>query len=255
MPARRPTDADERLRYELEVVDADRLRQLHPHRARDRACSPAAQGIRMGVRGSAAASLILYCLGVTDIDPLKRQPGLRALPQPRAPARRPTSTSTSPTTAATRCCASPPNRYGADRVAQIITFGTLGAKAADPRRRPRPGHDLRRHRPRRAPDPQRAAHDARPRAERERGAARRLRGRRAGAQPGRLRRSSSRASRATPAPTPPASSSAREPLVEHLPLARPARGDAPGACRRRSTRWSRSRRSACSRWTSSASPT
>ena len=29
------------------------------------------RGILMGVRGSAAASIILYCLGITDIDPLE----------------------------------------------------------------------------------------------------------------------------------------------------------------------------------------
>ena len=30
-------------------------------------------GIRMAIRGSAAASIILYCLGVTEIDPLEHR--------------------------------------------------------------------------------------------------------------------------------------------------------------------------------------
>src|SRR5690606_31444549 len=87
------------------------------------------QSMRVGVRGSAAASLILYCLGVTDIDPLKSNLVFERflnLERPEAPdvdfdypdERR---------DAVLRFVA---NRYGSDRVAQIITFGTLGAKAA-----------------------------------------------------------------------------------------------------------------------------
>src|SRR4029077_12309244 len=85
--------------------------------------------IRMGVRGSAAASLVLYSLDVTDIDPLanrlvfERFLNLERHEMPdvdmdfaddsREEMIRYTS-----------------DKYGADRVAQIITFGTLGAKAA-----------------------------------------------------------------------------------------------------------------------------
>ena len=85
--------------------------------------------ILFGVRGSAAASIVLYCLGITDIDPLahnlvferflnverkempdidldfqddRREEAIQYMAQ----------------------------KYGAERVAQIITFGTLGARAA-----------------------------------------------------------------------------------------------------------------------------
>ena len=83
----------------------------------------------MAVRGSAAASIILYRLGVTDIDPLEhslvfeRFLNLERREMPDvdidfADDRRDEMI---------RYAA---ERYGPDRVAQIITFGTLGAKAA-----------------------------------------------------------------------------------------------------------------------------
>jgi len=87
------------------------------------------QGILTTVRGSAAGSLVLYALGVTDVDPLQyRLPFERFLNLERV---------------------TPPDidvdfmdsrrdeviryvieRYGIDRVAQIITFGTMGARQA-----------------------------------------------------------------------------------------------------------------------------
>ncbi|MBI5949354.1 MAG: DNA polymerase III subunit alpha [Chloroflexi bacterium] len=86
-------------------------------------------GIRMGVRGSAAASLVLYSLGVTDIDPVanrlvfERFLNLERREMPDvdfdfADDRR------------DEMIRFAYERYGSDRVAQIITFGTLGAKAA-----------------------------------------------------------------------------------------------------------------------------
>src|SRR3990170_6812262 len=62
--------AEERLRYELEVVRATGFTN-YVHIVREIAVFARGQGMRMGVRGSAAASLILYCLCETDIDPLK----------------------------------------------------------------------------------------------------------------------------------------------------------------------------------------
>ena len=83
----------------------------------------------MAVRGSAAACIILYCLGVTDIDPLEHRLVFerflnlerREMPDVDldfADDRRDEMI---------RYAA---EKYGHDRVAQIITFGTLGAKAA-----------------------------------------------------------------------------------------------------------------------------
>ena len=87
------------------------------------------QGIQMALRGSAAASIILYCLGVTDIDPLEHRlvferflnierKEMPDVDMDFAEDRRDEMI---------RYAA---ERYGHDRVAQIITFGTLGAKAS-----------------------------------------------------------------------------------------------------------------------------
>jgi len=117
-----------RLEYELSVVQqtgfSDYILVVH-----DFAQFARKQGILMAVRGSAAASIILYCLGVTDIDPLAYRLVFerflnverRELPDVDldfAEHRR---------DEVIRYAA---QKYGYDRVAQIITFGTMGAKAA-----------------------------------------------------------------------------------------------------------------------------
>jgi DNA polymerase-3 subunit alpha len=88
------------------------------------------QGIAVGPgRGSSAGSLVAYCLGITNIDPIRYgllferflNPERVSMPDMDidfADDRR---------DAVIHYVA---NRYGRDRVAHIITFGTLGAKAA-----------------------------------------------------------------------------------------------------------------------------
>ncbi|HLF71804.1 MAG TPA: DNA polymerase III subunit alpha [Dehalococcoidia bacterium] len=119
---------DDRLRHELDVVRETGFTN-YIHIVREIAMFARGQNMRMGVRGSAAASLILYCLGVTDIDPLRT--GLvferflnRERPEP------PDVDFDFPDDRRDEVLRFVANRYGADRVAQIITFGTLGAKAA-----------------------------------------------------------------------------------------------------------------------------
>ena len=87
------------------------------------------QEILFGVRGSAAASVVLYCLGITDVDPMaynlvferflnferKEMPDIDMDFQDD---RR------------DEVLRYVIDRYGSDRVAQIITFGTMGPKAA-----------------------------------------------------------------------------------------------------------------------------
>jgi DNA polymerase-3 subunit alpha len=117
-----------RLDYELDVVRqtgfADYILVVH-----DFAREARERGILMAVRGSAAASIILYALGVTDIDPLEHRLVFerflnverREMPDVDidfAEDRRDEMI---------RYAA---EKYGEDRVAQIITFGTLGAKAS-----------------------------------------------------------------------------------------------------------------------------
>ena len=88
-------------------------------------------GIRVGPgRGSGAGSIVAYSLGITDLDPDLPRPGVRALPQPRRVSPCRTSTSTSTSARRGDVIRYVTERYGDDRVAQIITYGTIKAKAA-----------------------------------------------------------------------------------------------------------------------------
>ena len=118
----------ERLRYELHVVEETGFVE-YLLIVSDIAAFAKSRKIPMGVRGSAAASIILYCLGVTDIEPMQyklvfeRFLNLERREMPDvdfdfADERR---------EEVIRYVA---ERFGRDRVAQIVTFGTLGAKAA-----------------------------------------------------------------------------------------------------------------------------
>ena len=87
------------------------------------------QNILFGVRGSAAASLVLHCLGITEIDPItyglvfERFLNIERKEMPDVDLdfeddRR------------DEVIHYVSQKYGQDHVAQIITFGTLGARAA-----------------------------------------------------------------------------------------------------------------------------
>ncbi len=124
-----PAEAAERIDYELRVIDEmgfnayflivwDLIRYANE------------QGIRTGPgRGSAAGSIVAYCLGITKLDPLEYgliferflNPGRRQMPdidmdfdeRYRGDV--------------IRYCA---ERYGSDHVAQIITFSTIKGRQA-----------------------------------------------------------------------------------------------------------------------------
>jgi DNA polymerase III subunit alpha len=87
------------------------------------------QGIMFGVRGSAAGSIVLYCLGITESDPLahrlvfERFLNLERLEMPDIDMDFQDDRRDEVIAYATQ-------KYGQDHVAQIITFGTLGARAA-----------------------------------------------------------------------------------------------------------------------------
>ncbi len=86
-------------------------------------------GIFYGVRGSAAASLVLYCLEITDINPIDY--GLvfeRFLNIERR--EMPDIDLDFQDDRRDEMLAYVNARYGTDHVAQIITFGTMGARAA-----------------------------------------------------------------------------------------------------------------------------
>ena len=125
---RATTEAEERMKYELEVIRQTQFANYFlvvwdicdfVHR----------NGIMMAVRGSAAASVALYCLGITDVDPLEyRLVFERFLNLERK--EMPDIDMDFQDDRRDEVLHYVIDRYGSDRVAQIITFGTMGAKAA-----------------------------------------------------------------------------------------------------------------------------
>ena len=121
-------DAEQRLKYELEVIHYTQFANyflvvwdiIHFVRR---------SNILFGVRGSAAASVALYCLGITDVDPLEyRLVFERFLNIERK--EMPDIDMDFQDDRRDEVLHYVIDRYGSDKVAQIITFGTMGAKAA-----------------------------------------------------------------------------------------------------------------------------
>ena len=121
-------ELQQRLTYELDVLKQTGFTD-YMYVVKEIADFARKSNIKMGVRGSAAASLVLYVLKVTDIDPVENRLVFerflnlerREMPDVDfdfADDRR------------DEMIRFAYERYGKDRVAQIITFGTLGAKAA-----------------------------------------------------------------------------------------------------------------------------
>jgi DNA polymerase III subunit alpha len=116
-----------RLTYELDVIEQTGF-SSYMLIVRDFSDFARERKIPFGVRGSAAASIVLYSLGITDIDPLanrlvfERFLNLERREMPDidmdfADDRR------------SEVIDYVAKKYGHDHVAQIITFGTMGAKA------------------------------------------------------------------------------------------------------------------------------
>jgi DNA polymerase-3 subunit alpha len=117
-----------RLEYELDVIQKTGFSSYFLL-VREFAQFTRDEGIYFGVRGSAAGSLVSYCLGITDVDPLEydltfeRFLNIERIAMPDIDmdfedARR------------DEVIKWVTEKYGSDHVAQIITFGTLGPKAA-----------------------------------------------------------------------------------------------------------------------------
>ena len=146
LPGRTRTAPKRRLDYELDVVRqtgfADYILSSPTSRS-----TRARTASRWRVRGSAAASIILYTLGVTDIDPLEH----RLVFERFLNIERKEMPDVDMDFAEDRrdeMIHYAAEKYGHDRVAQIITFGTLGREGLDPRRRAaRSGMSLRGGRP------------------------------------------------------------------------------------------------------------
>ena len=123
-----PQEVVKRLNYELEVIGQTRFANYFlvvwdigefVHREK----------ILFGVRGSAASSLALYCLGVTDINPLEYGLVFERFLNPERK-EMPDIDLDFQDDRRDEVIAYVVQKYGRDRVAQIITFGTLGARAA-----------------------------------------------------------------------------------------------------------------------------
>lgn len=121
-------EAAERLRYELDIISKKGYSTYFLVVA-DYVTWARAQGIISTTRGSAAGSLVAYAIDITSVNPLEYRLPFERFLNPSRP--------------------SPPdidmdfaddrreevlqyvkNKYGEDRVAQIITFGTMQARAA-----------------------------------------------------------------------------------------------------------------------------
>ncbi|MDH4270174.1 MAG: DNA polymerase III subunit alpha, partial [Dehalococcoidia bacterium] len=122
------SEVKERLSHELDVIQKTKFADYFLvvwdiiSFARER-------GIYFGVRGSAAASLALYCLGVTDVDPLAYELVFeRFLNVERREL--PDIDLDFQDDRRDEVLSYVNQKYGPDHVAQIVTFGTMGARAA-----------------------------------------------------------------------------------------------------------------------------
>ena len=123
-----PHEAVERLRYELEVIRYTKFANYFLV-VWDIIKFVRERNILFGVRGSAAASVVLYCLGITDVDPLEyRLVFERFLNMERK--EMPDIDMDFQDDRRDEVLHYVIDKYGNDHVAQIITFGTLGARAA-----------------------------------------------------------------------------------------------------------------------------
>ncbi len=121
-------EIQQRLAYELDVIKQTQFADYFLV-VWDLISFAKKQNILFGVRGSAAASLALYCLGITSINPLPTKLVFERFLniERREP---PDIDLDFQDDCRDKMIAYVTQKYGPDHVAQIITFGTLGARAA-----------------------------------------------------------------------------------------------------------------------------
>jgi DNA polymerase-3 subunit alpha len=121
-------EIEKRLEYELDVIEKTEFAN-YVLVVWDIITFAKKQDILFGVRGSAASSIVLHCLGITPLDPLEH--GLvfeRFLNIERR--EMPDIDMDFQDDRRDEVISYVSQKYGQDHVAQIITFGTLGARAA-----------------------------------------------------------------------------------------------------------------------------
>ncbi|MCU0495557.1 MAG: DNA polymerase III subunit alpha, partial [Chloroflexaceae bacterium] len=123
-----PDNYIKRLEYELDVINQTGFPDYmlivwdYVKYARSR-------GIPCLPRGSAGASLVLYCLGITDVDPVANKLLFERFLSPER-LEMPDIDTDFADSRRGEILDYIAGKYGRDNVAQIITYGTLGAKAA-----------------------------------------------------------------------------------------------------------------------------
>ena len=119
---------EERLRFELDVIEKTGFGQYFLI-VRDFANFARREGIFFGVRGSAAGSMASYCIGITDVDPIKYDLTFERFLNPERISM-PDIDMDFEDSRRQDVIEYVVNKYGRERVAQVVTFGTMGAKAA-----------------------------------------------------------------------------------------------------------------------------
>ncbi len=117
-----------RLEYELDVIKKTGFGDYFLL-VREFAKATRERGIYFGVRGSAAGSLVSFCIGITDVDPVLYGLTFERFLNPERISM-PDVDMDFEDARREEIIHYVTERFGKDRVAQIITFGTLGAKAA-----------------------------------------------------------------------------------------------------------------------------
>jgi DNA polymerase-3 subunit alpha len=121
-------EIEKRLNYELEVIKQTQFANYFLV-VWDIISFAKKHNIMFGVRGSAAASIVLHCLGITEVDPIENKLVFeRFLNLERR--EMPDIDLDFEDDRRDEVISYISQRYGLDHVAQIITFGTLGARAA-----------------------------------------------------------------------------------------------------------------------------
>jgi len=121
-------EIEQRLSYELEVIKQTQFANYFLV-VWDIIAFVRKHNILFGVRGSAAASIVLHCLGITEVDPIENELVFeRFLNLERR--EMPDIDLDFEDDRRDEVISYVSQKYGQDHVAQIITFGTLGARAA-----------------------------------------------------------------------------------------------------------------------------
>jgi len=122
------SEIKQRLDYELEVIQKTQFANYFLV-VWDIISYARKHSILFGVRGSAAASIVLHCLGITEVDPIEHKLVFeRFLNVERQ--EMPDIDLDFEDERRDEVISYVSQKYGQDHVAQIITFGTLGARAA-----------------------------------------------------------------------------------------------------------------------------